>query len=174
MNKFETQPIVSTWLIAEGETLRGVMDNLADRYQAPKFMPHITMYSVNVASDRVGQMRNRVMAVARDLQPITLKVKDIGFDNNLFMSLFVRFEASEELDQLQKRLQRALSEFGDYTFTPHASLLYKELPEEEKLKIIPDLKTQLPTTITFGKLGMIVHKSPEDRAQIENWEVNIL
>lgn len=172
MNKFETQPLVSTWLIVEGETLRGVMDNFADRYQAPKFILHITMYSVNVVSDRVEDMRRAVMEVAQDLQPITLKVKDIGFDNNLFMSLFVKFEESEELNQLQGRISQALSRFGDYSFSPHASLLYKEFPEEEKKKLIPTIK--LPSSVTFDRLGINVHLNAQKRMDIKNWRIEIL
>lgn len=171
MDKQKIQPIVSTWLITEDDSLKEIMSNLAKNHQAPKLIPHITMFSVNVSSDRVEEMRNKVMKIAQDLQPITLKVKDIGYEDTLFTSLFIRFEESEDLKRLQDRVKERLSRFGDYKFKPHTSILYKVIPEEEKIKIVPGLKSKLPKTITFTKLGVIVHENPEAQKDIENWEV---
>lgn len=174
MNKFETQPLVATWLIAreEDKPLHNVMEELAGRFEAPKFIPHLTMRAVQVPLDRVEEAKSVVRRIAHTFKPITLKVSGVGYADNLFQSLFLKFEESPELNDLYQTIERVLEEYGDYSFEPHLSLLYKELPEEKKKRLIPTI--QLPSTVTFDRLGINVHLDERRRLDIENWRIEIL
>ena len=174
MNKFETQPLVSTWLIAgeHNRSLHTVMRELASRHEAPRFIPHITMRAIQVPLDRVGETRGVVKSIAQAFEPITLRVSGIDYADNLFQSVFLKFEESPELKKLHETIERGLKEYGDYSFEPHLGLLYKVLPEEEKKRLISTI--QLPSDITFDRLGINVHLDEKKRMEIENWRIEIL
>lgn len=174
MNKAETQPLVATWLIGEEQdrSLSNVIEELANRYDAPKFLSHITMSAVQVPSDRVDEARKVVEKIAQNFEPITLRVVSVGYADNLFQSLFLKFEENLELNSLYETIRRGLAEYGDFSFAPHLSILYKELPEEEKKRLIPTI--QLPSTVTFDRLGINVHSDEKQKLDIENWRIEIL
>lgn len=172
MNKTETQPLVAIWLITEDESLQKIMSNLAKNHLAPKFMPHITMRAVQVPLDRLEEATGAVRSIALTLELITLKVSGIGYADNLFQSLFLKFEESPELNKLYGIIRSEFQKYGDYSFEPHLSILYKELLEEEKRRLIPTI--QLPSTVTFDRLGINIHSDEKQRLDIENWRIEIL
>jgi 2'-5' RNA ligase len=174
MNNVVSKISLATWLIADDQdgSLGNLMNDLTASLDAPKFEPHITMSFVQIPSENIEEARKRLETIAHDFTPITLVVKRIDYADNLFQSLFLRFEDSAELSELYERIGSSLAEFGQYTPNPHLSILYKEMSADKKEKIIPSL--QLPTQITFSKLGLNVLAGDKQLLDVEGWNIKLL
>lgn len=174
MNKIETQPLVSTWLIPiekDRNLLSAKMNELSDHYDAPKFMPHITLYSSHVPKKKVDQAKNLVSLQAKLLKPLSLTVSTIKHSNFLSKSFYAEFKKDHTLDKLHTSFRKIFEKYGDYTFNPHLSLRYKILDSQANERIIKRL--QIPRTIIFDTLGVLVYKDKQEQLNIPGWEVTI-
>lgn len=168
-------PRVSIWLIPsekDKKYLGQLIKELANKYEASQFPPHITIYSTEVPTDQVEQVRKILIKASQNFTPITLLLSSIAHNDNLFQSLFVEFQENKAIYNLNEHFRKELEHYGGYSFTPHLSLLYKEIDSQEKEKIIEQLS--IPQELTFDRLGIMVHKNPEDRNNIESWKVTVI
>jgi len=66
--------------------------------------------------------------------------------------------------KINKHLTKYLSRFSKYEFKPHASLIYKEISQEEKQRLVDSLEIKNSFKIT----GIGIQKFSE---RIENWKI---
>jgi len=58
---------------------------------------------------------------------------------NIWKTVFIELEDSPELLDLQQNIVSSIPNLKPYSFEPHISLIYKEMPMEKKEKIIRNL-----------------------------------
>ena len=106
----------------DGRVLRPVIEDLARRFEAPSFPPHLTLH---VGYYDGGALRGALDA-AGSSGPMTLDVQGVDTALTLSRTLFLRFAPLPALT----RLAAAVASPGRgavYRFDPHLSLLYQHL-----------------------------------------------
>ena len=162
---------VSYWLIpAEPwrRRLSEVIEDLAHRFAAPVFMPHLTLYAGPLATnDRVVEA---VAQAARDFPVIELRATGIARSAQFTKTLFIEFELSAEIARLSDRLKSEGAQPAEYALEPHVSLLYANLDEETGNTL--GRAIDIPATMSFDRLGAILAPGEtRTRADVEAWRL---
>lgn len=107
----------------------GVIAELAARYGAPLFEPHVTVYGGSFAEDgELGPVRRALAEAGAGAGPITLRVTGLGVTQEYFRTLFVAFEEEPRLRRLHEVVKGAVARDSGYELVPHLSLLYSDIP----------------------------------------------
>lgn len=126
------EPRFSVFLVpaaAERRWAEGVIDELAARYDAPSFEPHVTVYGGPFAEEAELEPVRRALAEATaQTPPITLRVTGLQVTEEYFKSLFVAFEDEPALRRIHEMVKGAVSRDSGYVLVPHLSLLYADIP----------------------------------------------
>ena len=155
----------SVWLIprnADTEYLGHLIRNLSQKYNAPEFIPHITIYGdVNAGQEIVDEA---VKHSIKGLKKFTIKTSNLAYEDYIWKTLFINIEQNLKLLQINEKLSEKLGEYIDYQFKPHISLIYKKMAELEKQKIIHDIS--IKNEFVIDKAAII--KSSEN---VDEWEM---
>ena len=160
--------IIAFWLMparAERDFFAALIRKLATRFDAPTFEPHVTLFGGAVEKERALHVLELCCAHPR----IELEVDGIRFSDQYTKTLYVQFRASTEALALSDLIKGAAKIASDYQFNPHLSLLYKEMPREQKAKLASE--TALPfSRVTFDSLRVISTPVPiKRREEVEAW-----
>ncbi len=164
----DEQPF-AVWLVPQKDQsayLSGVIHYLCEEHKADPFEPHCTVVS-GITKD-VPALITETERVLPKLQPVTLEVQKIACGNTLFKTLYVQFRENHLLLQMFKNLQAAIPENHTDSFSPHASLLYKEIPLEKRVTIAANLEIPLQET-HFDSVKIIVPRNNRWH-DISSWE----
>nr|MBT6368159.1 hypothetical protein [Candidatus Neomarinimicrobiota bacterium] len=133
--------------------LSSVIRELAEEYDAPFFSPHCTLYSpvtdLSTAKDLIKSI---------GLNPIEVRKTGIGQSDVIWKTIFIELEKSHELSNFQHQIESHIltPNLNPYSFNPHISLIYKEMPEEQKRSIIRKLDVKdsfLMNTVEIVRTG---------------------
>jgi 2'-5' RNA ligase len=163
---------VSYWLVpteAERASFQELVNTLARTYNAPTFVPHVTIYSGESPADETP-----LEIIARstpDVHGVRLYVESVSYTEEFTKTLFVQFYPSSLLSQIAENMRRLSARPSHYVLNPHLSLLYKRMSEHEKQHIAATLR--LPQSeVFFDAVWAIASpgptRTPEDVAR---WEV---
>ena len=163
--------VIAYWLIP-AEPAHGffcsLIADLACRYDAPVFEPHVT---IHVGANDVDAAASAVSKAARDYKPITLKNRGIGHSDEFIKTLFVKFATSEKLQQLNTIVRTAAEDSCEYELNPHLSLLYKNIPGTARQELAASIKLPF-SEIVFDGLKAVRCISPtRTRADVEAWRI---
>jgi hypothetical protein len=132
---------ITFWLvpaISDRLDLEEIINRLADKYNAPSFMPHITLWSTQLTRDESPQ---QILETAtRGFARFTLQATSLDHGPDRFKSIFIRFN-SAPLILLSNALGSSCRTPGRYHLDAHLSLLYRQLSPAERKKIVCDLQT---------------------------------
>ena len=155
--------MVSIWLIpapADAQYLQGIINNLAATYQAPVFNTHCTLYS---PTDLPAlEIKKILEQSANNMESFYVKKATISHTENIWKTIFIELLRSSELEQLQQEVISQFQVEQPYKFSPHISLLYKEIPDKKKEDIIRNL--QVKNSFKMDKLAA-VRTGPN----VDNW-----
>ncbi len=162
---------VSYWLVpAEPDKFRlqRMIFALARRFDAPRFEPHVTIYSgPHAAQDGVAEI---LAAATRGISEITLKVAGVAHSEEFTKTLSLQFASDERLLNLSHELKRLSGAPANYDLNPHLSLVYAPLAPDVKAALAGDL--MYPASIHFNFVKAIVGTSrTQTRQDIEAWRV---
>lgn len=162
---------VSYWLIPATENrafFQEIIDSLASQYDAPRFTPHVTIYSGE--SSPHESPSELIETATQGIQGFTLNVEKLLYTNEFTKTLFVQFHPSEMLRQLSETIQRNAKKPSSYSLNPHLSLIYQDLSESVKQHLITSI--HLPQTeIFFDEVKAISTPSKVQRREdVENWQ----
>lgn len=147
------------WLIPDEASqihLRSLIADLARRFDAPLFGPHLTL-------GRVADQAFREMRV--ETGPITLEAIGIFASQVFTKTLFLRFAPTPALQALRASLGMNA---GNYD--PHLSLLYCKLPPGEGKRLAGSIGLALDR-ITFDRFCVVRCPDPTTaREEVEAWE----
>ena len=81
-----------------------IVNDIARRYDAPLFEPHVT---VHVGADHADAAKQAIAHAARECTPITLTPIGIHKSEEFVKTLFVQFAVSAELGRLNEIIRKA-------------------------------------------------------------------
>ena len=156
--------MISIWLIPareDAQYIQVIIDNLSINYQAPVFSPHCTLYSpIDLPKAELKKILERS---AKNMKSFYVKNIMISHTEDIWKTIFIELLRSSELEQLQQEVISQFQVEKPYKFSPHISLLYKEIPDKIKEDIIRNL--QVKNSFKMDKIAA-VRTGPN----VDNWE----
>ena len=153
------------WLLPAApakQFLRSLIDDLAARYDAPSFEPHLTLGS----TDFDGRFDFARLDRMQLPDSIELQVDCIQHSEKYTKTVFVRFQSTNDLLALRTTVS------GETTddFEPHLSLIYKTMPAEMREELAR--RIDLPIArVRFDGINAISTAVPLKSAeQIKAWQ----
>jgi hypothetical protein len=163
--------VIAYWLIPTEPArsfFQGIIDNLARRYDAPVFEPHVT---VHVGENCMDKIDGAFSKGAPDCEPIVLKALEISGSSEFIKTLFVQFAMSNQLQLLNASIRTAARDSYHYQLNPHLSLLYKKISIQDRCLLMRSIEVPFPE-VTFDSLKAVQCISPTHRrADVEAWRV---
>ncbi|MGH7982312.1 MAG: hypothetical protein ACREFF_04095 [Candidatus Udaeobacter sp.] len=163
--------VIAYWLIP-AEPARSffqrVINDLARRYDAPPFEPHVT---IHVGANRATAAESALSKAARACTLIKLKALEIGHSSEFTKTLFVQFALSTEMRQLNEIIRDAAQDSFHYGLKPHLSLLYKKMPTVARRELMDSITVPFLEVTFDGLKAVRCVSSTRTRADVEAWRV---
>jgi 2'-5' RNA ligase len=163
--------VIAYWLIPAEPAHRFFQDlinDLARRYDAPVFEPHVTIY---VGANRTDALETVLSKAAQDCEPIVLQPLEVSHSDEFIKTLFIEFGLNTKLLQLNQVIRSAAQDSSDYDLKPHLSLLYKRMPVQIRRQLARSIEVPL-SQVVFDSLKAVRCISPtQSRADVEGWRV---
>jgi 2'-5' RNA ligase len=163
--------VIAYWLIPTEPArsyFQNVVNDLAERYAAPEFEPHVTVHVGVDCTDTVDEVLSKA---GRNSKRIALQVLNVSSSSEFVKALFVRFTPSAQLEQLNQRIRTAAQDSSDYQLSPHLSLLYKRLSIRDRRLLTHSIDVPF-SEVTFDSLKVVRCVSPtRNRVDVEAWRV---
>ena len=163
--------VVAYWL-TPAEPMRSffasTIAELAARFDAPLFEPHVTIYTTGQGADIPAEILSRALV---DSKPLRLSVRNVQYSDELTKTVFVQFEQSPPLPQLSCALQRASPLHEKYELNPHLSLIYKKMTRSEKIEVAASVSLPFTEVLFDSVKAVICPAQIESRQDVEAWRV---
>ena len=164
------QTVIAYWLIPSESAhnfFQAIINDLARRYDAPVFEPHVTIY---VGADRAEAPEEALGNAARLFKCTGLTPIGIDQSNEFIKTLFVRFAMSAELRRINDFIRDAANDSMPYELKPHLSLLYKNLAVASRRQLAASISVPL-SEVTFDTIKAVRCISPtQSRVDVESWQ----
>ena len=164
------QTVIAYWLIPSESAhnfFQAIINDLARRYDAPVFEPHVTIY---VGADRAEAPEEALGNAARLFKCTGLTPIGIDQSNEFIKTLFVQFAMSAELRRINDFIRDAANDSMPYELKPHLSLLYKNLAVASRRQLAASISVP-SSEITFDTIKAVRCVSPtESRVDVESWQ----
>jgi len=151
-----------TFSKSDREYLKNIIDEISEKYHAPKFEPHITIYGL--VESELSFIDSIAKEVTHNCNSFLVKKSEILQSNELWKTIYIELEINNKIKLIHQNLEKYFKKILKYKFEPHISLIYKILPIEEKLKIINEL--HIKDEFIINKLA--IQKFFPD---IEKWKI---
>ena len=149
-------------------SFQGIINDLAVRYDAPVFEPHMT---IHVGADRADAASRALADAAHECTRIALTPTRIDQSDEFTKTLFVEFAMTAELRQLNELIRNIAHASSQYELKPHLSLLYNKMAAESRRDLAASIKVPL-REVTFGAIKAVRCVSPtKSGADVEAWHV---
>jgi 2'-5' RNA ligase len=170
LNKYR-RVVIAYWLIPAEPAhtfFQRLIEDLARRYSAPHFEPHVT---IHVVANHPDAAEKALSKASRECQLIKLKALEIGHSDEFIKTLFVQFAPNRKLRQLHETIRNAAQDSSDYELDPHLSLLYKNIRAIARRELADSIKVPF-SEVVFDSLKAVRCISPtRSRADVEAWQV---
>ena len=167
----EEKSIVAYWL-CPAEPARShfssMIADLATRFDAPFFEPHVTVYVTDQAAENPGAILEHTF---RNRGRYRLFVRSLDQSDTFTRTVFVQFEPDTELAHLSSDLRRASTAQNDYELNPHLSLIYKKMSREEKGDLVASLSLRFDEVCFDSVKAVISPANLKSREDVEAWRV---
>lgn len=161
--------VFSVWLVPQEEKeLSKIVKNLAQRYDSPAFIPHLTLLGGTTIN--FDNLRSTIDEVFEDERPFVIKKTKLNQSKLFFKTVFIEFELSDTLKKLFLELSKKTDKIGLENFKPHISLIYKLMPEDEKIRIIENLDVKNNFIVDSAYI-VSPKKGDADFLDVEGWRV---
>jgi 2'-5' RNA ligase len=165
------QTVIAYWLIPSEPAhsfFQRIITDLARRYDAPVFEPHVT---IHVGADCADAVENALGDAARKSKVIALTPRGLNESDEFIKTLFVQFPMSTELREINDIIRDAANHSSQYELKPHLSLLYKSLATATRRELAASIKVSL-SEVTFDGIKAVRCVSPtKSGADVEAWHV---
>jgi len=163
--------VIAYWLIPTEPArsyFQNIINDLAERYAAPEFEPHVTVHVGVDCTDTVDEVLSKA---GRNSKRIALQVLNVSSSSEFIKTLFVHFTQNAQLQQLNQSIRTAAQDSSDYQLSPHLSLLYKKMPAASRRELAGSIKVPFSEVI-FDALKAVRCVSPTRSCSgVEAWRV---
>lgn len=133
-------PETALWLCpreADRRRLAALIGELARRFAAPPFAPHVTVFGgVTTPLPRLDRL---LQSCAAELPPLSLAAAGLAHGPAFFQCVFLEIAEASPVTALRRRLSTALGKRPEEEAHPHLSLLYAELEPALREKLCREL-----------------------------------
>jgi 2'-5' RNA ligase len=156
----------AVWYEPTGETytlLNAIIRKLAALYHSPVFEPHITLLPGGTTMDLTNVKMKLEKIIAATL-PFETEFSDYDYLDDYFKCIFVHVKEKPEILDFAKAIQQEINGKPSNDFSPHLSVVYGQLPIQEKESIIKSLESMRNKHFTIDKVHIIQYecnKPPE-------------
>lgn len=161
--------VIAYWLIPAEPAhsfFQGEINDLARRYDAPLFEPHVT---IHVGANHIAAAEHALLKAARECQSITVKALEVDHSDEFIKTLFVQFALNAKLQRLNAIVRSTAEDSSDYKLNPHLSLLYKRISPVVRSELADSINVPF-SEVTFNALQAVRCISPtQNRADVEAW-----
>ena len=149
--------------------LRSTIRQLAARFDAVEFEPHVTVFSAPSTDIEALAVARRIAA---QFSPIELTADCLDHSESYTKTLFVQFRNSALLRQIFDTAAAQYSRPSNYILNPHLSLIYKKLSTaRRRRKLCATLHVPMGS-YGFDRVRMIETELPiEDDGPMRRWRV---
>jgi hypothetical protein len=165
------QTVIAYWLIPSEPArsfFQRMINDLARRYDAPVFEPHVTLH---VGADEPAAAEQALRESARNCELVRLTPLGIDHSDEFIKTLFVQFGINRELQHINDIIRKGADYSSKYEVKPHLSLLYKSLPSATRTGLATSIAVPF-AQISFDALRAVRCVSPtRNRADVEAWEL---
>jgi 2'-5' RNA ligase len=165
------QTVIAYWLIPSEPAhsfFQRIINDLARRYDAPLFEPHVTMH---VGADRADSAKNALGHAARGRKLIELTPLGIDQSDEFIKTLFVQFAVSAELRKTNRIIRETTHDSSQYELKPHLSLLYKKLAAATRRELAVSINVPF-SEVRFDAIKAVRCVSPtKSRVDVQAWQV---
>lgn len=163
--------VIAYWLIPAEPAhncLQQIVDDLARRYRAPAFEPHVT---IHVGADCADAAKKALGEAARTYKLTRLRTLGVDQSDEFIKTLFVQFAMSAELQRFNEIIRTVAHDPSQYELKPHLSLLYKNLATATRRELAASISIPL-SEVTFNAIKAVRCVSPtKSDADVEAWRV---
>jgi 2'-5' RNA ligase len=148
-------PRVAFWLVPrlqERLLLGKIIASFAQQYSSPEFLPHVTLCSCDRSEAR--QELKLLASLAKSCAPFSMSVEASGSSDRLAQAFFLGLRKCEEAECLSQSFAAEVACAANYSFEPHLSLVYQNLPVAERNKLTTGWSSPLQT-ICFDQLWAV-------------------
>ena len=150
--------------------LRSIVQQLAKKYDAIDFEPHVTISCGPSDDDQTHIIARGVARLYSHVELIPVKLEHTS---EYTKTLFIQFQESEVVRRMSDAIKDRSARPVNYVFNPHLSLLYKTMPVAKQAEICRTL--DVPKGIYFfDRLRAIETEIPLTQPeQIKKWRTVI-
>lgn len=130
----------SLWLMPEAvarERLSATIEDLARRLGTPSFEPHVTL--IGRLAPSAPEIVIAAEKLAASTPPFQLQLARLGHSAQYLRCVFYEIEDSPVLAELHRRARSLLRSDKDRPFFPHLSLVYADLDEPTRLRLVEEM-----------------------------------
>ena len=160
-----TQTVIAYWLIPcepACSFFQRIIIDLALRYNAPIFEPHVT---VHVGADHADAAAQALEKAASECELVKQTPLRIDQSSEFIKTLFVQFAMTAELRNINGIIRHSANDSSHYELKPHLSLLYKNLPAATRSELAASITVPFPRllSIHFKRSGVFRPLKPMQR-----------
>ena len=145
-----------------------VITDLAAKFDAPAFEPHLTVYATTLADENPAEILQRICA---RYGPTRLTIDGVEYSDEFTKTLFVQFRPSELVTHLSAEFRQASVIKEEHEVNPHLSLIYKTLPAETKAEIAKSVGLPFREVFFDSARAVISPSDIKSRDDVEAWRV---
>jgi len=119
------------------ERYKQIINQLSDKYEAPKFEPHVTLISRLELSE--NELLSKISELADILRPFEINLTTAEYLDEYFRCVFILAEKTNIIMKANMEARKIFGRLHDPPYMPHLSLLYGDFDEKTKKKIIEEL-----------------------------------
>jgi 2'-5' RNA ligase len=162
--------IVAYWLCPaqpDGPPLTALIQELAARFDAPVFEPHVTLYVTEAEREDPPAVLEQITKEPS----YRLTIRGLDYSEKFTKTLFIQFEPDAGLDQLSADLRRASAVQNEYELNPHLSLIYKEMDEKTKRELAHNIVLPFREVLFDSIKAVISPAQIESKEDVEAWRI---
>lgn len=163
---------VSFWLIPskeDKEFFQKIINTLAQKYDAPTFTPHVTIYSGECALDE--SPAELIEKATQKVQSFSLKVDRLLYTDEFTKTVFVQFHPSPILSKISETLRCNSKKPSEFALNPHLSLIYQHIDREIKKDIITSISLQKSEVFFDEVKAVLTPEKVQKGEDVEKWTV---
>jgi 2'-5' RNA ligase len=167
----EAATILTYWLIPAEPArshFRSLIQDLAGRFDAPVFEPHVTLYVTGPGNEDPARVLEETF---RNIRPPCLSISAINYSDEFTKTLFVEFRPKESVARLNEKLRAGSLLQPEYQLNPHLSLIYKTMARETKVQLANSLSLPFEDVRFDTAKAVISPAKIELRADVEAWRI---
>lgn len=129
------------------------INELSQLHGTPAFSPHVTLVGGVTTSEKEAVSATKELASS--LKPFELELTKADYLDRFYQSLFVHVAETDQLLNLRKKALHFfnISDAGEYM--PHMSLLYGDLSQSRKGKILDRIGRDFHIPFTVKKMTLV-------------------